>query len=85
MHERSRQNLVYNSFLNWIRITELIKIWFSLGSSSAIYSQEGREAYYQKIFEKYDSEISITAWFSHAMPLKYVLLLLGMPFKTGTV
>ncbi len=26
--------------------------------------------YYLKIFEKHDIEVSITAWFSHAMPLK---------------
>ncbi len=30
-----------NSFLSWIRIIELIKIWFSLGSSSPIYSVTG--------------------------------------------
>ena len=30
-----------NSFWSWIRITELIKIWFSLGSSSPIYSVTG--------------------------------------------
>ncbi len=29
------------SFWSWIRITELIKIWFSLGSSSPIYSVTG--------------------------------------------
>ena len=27
------------------------------------------KAYYLKIFEKHDIEISITAWFSHALPL----------------
>ncbi len=32
---------IYNSFLSWIRIIELIKIWFSLGSSSPIYSVTG--------------------------------------------
>ncbi len=26
--------------------------------------------YYLKNFEKHDIEVSITAWFSHAMPLK---------------
>ena len=31
----------FNSFWSWIRITELIKIWFSLGSSSPIYSVTG--------------------------------------------
>ncbi len=32
---------IYNSFWSWIRFTELIKIWFSLGSSSPIYSVTG--------------------------------------------
>ena len=30
-----------------------------------------------KIFEKHDIEVSITAWFSHAMPLKVFCLLLS--------
>ncbi len=37
----SVQNAVFNSFWSWIRITGLIKIWFSLGSSSPIYSVTG--------------------------------------------
>ena len=29
-------------------------------------------AYYLKFFEIHDIEVSLTAWFSHAMPLKHI-------------
>ena len=40
-----------------------------------------RKAYYLKIFEKHDIEISFTAWFSHAMPLKINQSWLKVPSK----
>ncbi len=37
-----------------------------------------RHVYHLKIFEKHDIEVSITAWFSHAMPRNGNLVTLKM-------